>query len=54
MSDHEHSYPDTDITEGNAPIPLWFKALAIVLLVFLVVFYSNYLIGAQPSTAQMR
>ena len=54
MSDHEHSYPGTDITEGNAPVPLWIKALAVALLVFLVVFFSNYLIGAQPSSAQMR
>ena len=53
--DHDiHYFEGPGIEEGNAKVPTWFKWFMLGLFIFFVAYLAQYLVGAQPSSAQMR
>jgi hypothetical protein len=57
MSEHEHDvhvYEGPGIEEGNAKVPLWYIGVVLILVGFLAVYLTKYLVGVQPSAAEMK
>ncbi len=54
MSDESVYHPDSGLTEGVAPVPRWVLLVFGLLSLTFVLYLGRYLVGAQPSSAQMR
>lgn len=54
MSDGYDLHEETVIAEGNAPLPGWYVVAVVVLVVSVLIYLGDYLVGAQPTSAQMR
>ena len=52
--DEVHVWEGTDLQEGNAPVPRWYLLVAAILAIFYVAYLAQYLVGAQPSSAQIK
>ena len=50
----EHVFEEAGIVEGDAPVPKWFLWVLGFLYVVAVVYLVTYLVGAQPSSAQIQ
>jgi hypothetical protein len=50
--EHVHVFEEAGIEEGNKPIPKWYAAIALGLIVFFIVYIALYFTGVQPNTAR--
>ncbi len=49
-----HVFDTVGIEEGNARVPRWYLLAMGLLVLFCAVYVGRYLIGAQPSAAELK